>query len=98
MNDGVRPKGWPKDWDAGFYAEQRFGYPANPHVPERCNGCGRWLLLENLYVDDGCPCNTPRGVNFKPQPCALCGTDNCVKPGHRLDELFGLRGASGNAP
>ena len=74
--------------------DQRFGYPLNPQFPEKCNGCGRWLLMENLYVDDGCPCNTPRGVNFKPQPCATCGTDNCVKPAHRLAELFGfVRGA-----
>jgi hypothetical protein len=60
----------------------------NPNIPEKCNGCGRPLLLANLYCDDGCPCNTPRGVNFAPYACAVCGTDNCVKPGHRLHELF----------
>jgi hypothetical protein len=59
----------------------------NPTIPAKCNGCGNPLLLENLFVDDGCPCNTPRGVNFKPAPCA-CG-DECVKPGHRLVALFG---------
>jgi len=61
---------------------------AHPNIPEACNGCGKPLLLENLYVDDGCPCNTPRGINFQPQPCQTCRTDNCVKPGHRLYELF----------
>lgn len=61
----------------------------NPNIPEKCNACGKPLLLENLYVDDGCPCNTPRGVNFKPAPCPTCKTDNCVKPGHRLPALFG---------
>jgi hypothetical protein len=68
--------------------------------PERCNGCQEPLLLENLFVDDGCPCNTPRGVNFKPQRCERCldwdyqkGTsapaEDCVKPGHRIPDLFG---------
>jgi len=60
----------------------------NPHIPERCKGCGAPLLLENLFVDDGCPCNTPRGVNFEPKPCKVCQVENCVKPGHRLYELF----------
>ena len=35
----------------------------NLNIPKKCNGCGRPLLLENLDGDDGCPCNTPRGVN-----------------------------------
>lgn len=55
-----------------------------PVIPEKCNGCGSVLLLKNLYVDDGCPCNTPRGVNFTPQPCAVCGFKDCVKLAHRL--------------
>jgi len=63
---------------------------SNPNIPRSCSACGKPLALENLYVDDGCPCNSPRGVNFKPQPCRLCKTDNCVKPGHRLNELFGV--------
>ena len=62
----------------------------NPNIPIQCNSCGKPLLLENLYVDDGCPCNSPRGVNFTPQPCALCELDCCVKPGHRLEQLFGI--------
>lgn len=53
-------------------------------VPENCKSCGKPLLLRNLFVDDGCPCNSPRGVNFVPLPCDLCKTDNCVKPGHHL--------------
>lgn len=61
---------------------------SNPNIPWKCNGCGAPLLLENLFADDGCPCNTPRGVNFAPQPCALCRID-CVKPGHHIEELFG---------
>lgn len=62
----------------------------NPNIPQKCNGCNSPLLLENLFVDDGCPCNTPRGVNFKPKKCVFCKTDCCVKPGHRVKELFGL--------
>lgn len=62
----------------------------NPNIPEKCNGCGRPLLMANIYVDDGCPCNTPRGVNFPPKTCEICRTGNCVKPGHRLQELLGV--------
>lgn len=29
----------------------------------KCNGCGQPLVPENLWLEDGCPCNTPRGVN-----------------------------------
>lgn len=54
-----------------------------------CHGCGKLLLMENLFVDDGCPCNSARGVNMTPKPCSLCRTDDCVKPGHRIAELFG---------
>lgn len=61
----------------------------NPNIPLKCNGCGATLLLESLFVDDGCPCNTPRGVNFNPQACATCKVKDCVKPGHRLVQLFG---------
>lgn len=61
----------------------------NPSIPGSCKGCGLPLLLENLYTDDGCPCNSRRGINFKPMPCSICRTDNCVKPGHRLPALFG---------
>lgn len=69
----------------------------NPHIPIACNGCGQQLLLANLYCDDGCPCNSPRGVNFRPQDCGRCGVDNCVKPGHRLAALFGVPPAEPDA-
>ncbi len=62
----------------------------NQNIPATCRACERVLVLENLFVDDGCPCNSPRGVNFTPQRCDLCKTDNCVKPGHRIKELFGV--------
>lgn len=28
-----------------------------------CAGCGKPLLLENAWMEDGCPCNTPAGIN-----------------------------------
>lgn len=55
-----------------------------------CNACGKPLLLMNLFTDDGCPCNSPRGVNLSPQACAICNTGNCVKPGHHIKEIFGF--------
>jgi hypothetical protein len=58
-------------------------------VPTTCNGCGKPLTLDHLYYDDGCPCNTPRGVNFKPRVCGMCRVDNCVKPGHHLVDVYG---------
>ena len=57
-------------------------------VPEKCSVCLQPLLLKNLFVDDGCPCNSPRGINFKPGPCKHCKTDDCVKPGHRIPTLW----------
>lgn len=62
----------------------------NPLIPEYCRACGKILRLENLFVDDGCPCNSARGVNFDLRECVACKTDCCVKPGHRLAELYGL--------
>lgn len=61
----------------------------NPNIPAECRTCGRLLLLENLYVDDGCPCNSPRGNNFQPMACSICRQHDCVKPGHRLGMIFG---------
>ncbi len=58
-------------------------------LPDNCHHCGAPLLLKNLYVDDGCPCNSGRGVNLAPRECRVCLTANCVKPGHRLMALFG---------
>lgn len=58
-------------------------------IPENCNYCKKPLLISNLFVDDGCPCNSMRGINFEPKLCLMCKTNYCVKPGHRLKELFG---------
>ena len=45
--------------------------PRHPD-PSRCKGCGKFLRPENETIADGCPCNTPRGVNHgivKPEVC-----------------------------
>ncbi len=34
-----------------------------PVITPYCNGCGNRLLLENAWMTDGCPCNTPLGIN-----------------------------------
>lgn len=61
----------------------------NPYVYlTTCNGCGERLLNENIFVDDGCPCNTPRGINFTPIHCDLCKAEDCIKPGHRIVVAF----------
>jgi dCMP deaminase len=57
-------------------------------VPDKCAACGRMILLRDLFVEDGCPCNSPRGVNFEPKSCRIC-KEYCSRPGHRLRELFG---------
>ncbi len=31
----------------------------------QCNGCGAILLPENVWMEDGCPCNSPKGCNSK---------------------------------
>lgn len=36
-----------------------------------CNGCGKDLLDKNLWMEDGCPCNTARGVNGEETYIAL---------------------------
>ena len=53
-------------------------------IPTNCRGCGKPLLIENILVDDGCPCNTPRGINLVPKPCPMCRTQDCVKPQHHI--------------
>lgn len=57
---------------------------------QKCNGCNSPILAENIYADDGCPCNSRRGVNVKPKTCEICRTkynDNCVKPGHHFYKI-----------
>lgn len=34
-----------------------------PERSDNCKGCGNPLLLGNAWMTDGCPCNSPLGVN-----------------------------------
>ena len=61
----------------------------NPNIPRRCKGCGKSFYLENLFVCDGCPCNSANGVNFAPMACSICQVEHCTRPGHRITALFG---------
>lgn len=45
-----------------------------------CRGCGFMLLPENRRIADGCPCNSPRGVNHglvakNTCTCMICDPD-----------------------
>ena len=35
----------------------------------KCNGCGKPLLLKNEWMEDGCPCNSPKGCNKQEKAC-----------------------------
>lgn len=34
-----------------------------PHALPDCGGCGKPLEIDNAWMTDGCPCNSPLGVN-----------------------------------
>jgi hypothetical protein len=34
-----------------------------PYAEPNCQGCGNPLTVENAWMTDGCPCNTPLGIN-----------------------------------
>lgn len=44
-----------------------------PASEQRCRACSKPLLPENQRVADGCPCNSPRGVNH-----GLVATNTCT--------------------
>ena len=62
------------------------GMPVCYEGPRLCTGCGRPLLLENLFVCDGCPCNEATH-NFEARACAVCG-EPCSRPGHHLRSVY----------
>jgi len=54
------------------------GDPASP--PEMrpiCRGCGKPLLPENLWMADGCPCNSRRGINHGLVAKNICTCIEC---------------------
>lgn len=42
-----------------------------------CRGCGKLLLPENGWMEDGCPCNSPAGCNGEVvfTNCNVCGRE-----------------------
>jgi hypothetical protein len=38
-----------------------------------CRGCGQPLISTNIWITDGCPCNSPRGINH-----GLVAKNTCV--------------------
>ena len=46
-------------------------------TPEKCRGCGRWLNPCADTIADGCPCNSPRGINHGIVPEHACTCPVC---------------------
>lgn len=44
---------------------------------EKCRGCDHWLEFNNLSIADGCPCNSPRGINHGIVPKEVCTCEVC---------------------
>lgn len=44
---------------------------------EHCRGCGKSLVPENQCIADGCPCNSPRGINHGLVPVLTCTCPIC---------------------
>lgn len=42
-----------------------------------CQGCGKALDPRNYRIADGCPCNTPRGINHGVVPKDTCTCGEC---------------------
>lgn len=45
--------------------------------PADCRGCGKQLLPTNDCIADGCPCNSPQGVNHGLVPSHVCTCEIC---------------------
>lgn len=54
--------------------------PELPRPTAVCRACGEPLVPENSRVADGCPCNSPRGVNHGLVPAGVCACDSCLLP------------------
>lgn len=54
MSDGVDAATYRENWGNESWAATR---------SMTCNGCGQPLVSENAWMEDGCPCNSPKGCN-----------------------------------
>lgn len=51
--------------------------PVKTYRIPSCRGCGELINSKNYRVADGCPCNTPRGVNYGLVAKATCTCAEC---------------------
>lgn len=62
--------------DDRFYWEDQDGTRSSSYCGrlDLCRGCGESILPENRSSADGCPCNSPRGINhgFVPRNTCTC--------------------------
>lgn len=66
-----------------------------------CKGCGNELLAENCWMDDGCQCNMPRGVNYGNQQISEWRREREQRASHEVERLRqqikGVQGALADA-
>lgn len=80
---------------AQAFIEQHCDKPATPAAESdsgecerlRCKGCGKELLAENCWMQDGCPCNTPRGVNDGNQQISDWRQEREQKASYEIEKL-----------
>lgn len=44
-------------------AERDVALKNAPVYSNKCNGCGKPFVIENAWMEDGCPCNSAQGIN-----------------------------------
>lgn len=64
----------PKDDRFPWEDEDGFGGFA---PPDGCRACDGMILPENRRIADGCPCNSPRGINHGLVPKNTCTCVEC---------------------
>jgi len=50
-------------------------------TPPLCRACGQPIQPEDRGLADGCPCNSPRGVNHGLVPTHVCTCPECDPAG-----------------
>lgn len=63
FNRQLIPQGFYKALDPAIYGLPDGGERIKLEENPNCCGCGKPLEIDNAWMEDGCPCNTPRGVN-----------------------------------
>lgn len=52
-----------------------------------CHGCGKPLAKENAWMEDGCPCNSPKGCNDGNQLISDWRQDRIQELQHEVERL-----------